>query len=342
MFIEDRLKLNEEDEVNELKNFLKNFRVDFDIPDTTYVVRKDGKIIATGSIDDNILKYFFLDCNYSGQGVIKSIFNKLQEHIFDQGYKSYFAYTTPYNKHIFESLGLREVCSTDKVSLLEGGSYNIEQWIEDIRRKLGVKLGNRGAIVANCNPMTLGHKYLITEAMESVDQLLVFVVEEDVSDFPFEARYEIVKEELKAYDKIKVLKGGPYIISKGTFPTYFTKKKDHQLDVYTQLDATIFAEKIAKGLAIDTRFIGTENQDLISDAYNSAIIRALNENNLETRLIARLKIGDKTVSATKVRRLIGEGKVDKTYKFLTSSTKKFLNTKSGKSVIQKIINENAT
>ena len=342
MFIEDKLNLNKEDEVNELKDFLNTFGVDFDIPDETYVVRKDGKIFATGSIDGNILKYFFLDCNHRGQGVIKSIFNKLLDYIFELGYNSYFAYTTPYNKHIFESLGLTEVCSTDKVSFLEGGSYNIDQWIEDTRGQLGSKFGNRGAIIANCNPMTLGHKYLITEAMESVDQLLVFVVEEDVSHFPFESRYEIVKEELKAYERIKVLKGGPYIISKGTFPTYFTKKKDKQLDIYTELDATIFAEKIAKGLGINTRFIGTENQDSITNTYNNALIRVLNDNNLETRLISRLKIGDKTVSATRIRKLIHEGQVEKTHKFLTASTRKFLNTKYGEKVIRKIKDENAT
>lgn len=341
MFFADELNLNNENEVNELGEFLKSYRVAFEKPDKAYVIRKDGRIIATGSSEGNILKYFFVDCTYSGQGAISSIFNELLEHILDQGYNSYFVFTTPNNKSIFKSLGLTEVSSTDKVILLEGGFHNIEKWIKDIKEQIGPKKGKRGAIVANCNPMTLGHKYLITEALDYVDELLVFVVEEDLSIFPFKKRYEIVKEELKDFENVKVLKGGFYIISRGTFPTYFIKRQDDLLDIYTDLDATIFGERIAKGLDINIRFLGTEDSDIVTNAYNRALIKVLDDYDVEAKLIPRLKMGDKTVSATYIRGLIKEDRLDEAYKYLTTAAEEFLNTDCGGKIIQEIKNENA-
>lgn len=42
-----------------------------------------------------------------------------------------------------------------------------------------------GTVVDNCNPFTLGHRYLISQAASQVKHLFVFVVEEDKSFFPF-------------------------------------------------------------------------------------------------------------------------------------------------------------
>lgn len=340
MFVAEEINLSNIEEVNQLKDFLKTFRVAFEMPEKTYVVRNGGEIIATGSSDGNVLKYFFVNYTAGGRDAATAIFKKLLEHVENTGYKSYFVLTSPNYKAIFLSFGLEEVSSTDKVTLLEGGNYNIEKWIEDTNKEIGPKKGKRGAIVANCNPMTLGHKYLISEALENVDELLFFVVEEDSSVFPIERRLEIVKEELKDLDNIKVLKGGSYIISRGTFPTYFIKKEDDMLDIYTELDATIFGQRIAKGLEINTRFLGTENLDYVTNAYNRALIKVLDDYNIETKLIPRLKIGERTVSASYVRNLIKEGKLDEAYKFLTLSAKEYLETDEGKIIIDRIKNEN--
>lgn len=341
MFVAEEINLNNKEEVDQLKDFLKTFKVAFEMPEKTYVVRNDEEIIATGSSNGNVLKYFFVNYTAGGRDAATAIFKKLLEHVESMGYKSYFVFTSPNYKAIFLSFGLEEVSSTDKVTLLEGGNYNIEKWIEDTKKQIGPKKGKRGAIVANCNPMTLGHKYLIAEALENVDELLFFVVEEDSSVFPMEKRLEIVKEELKGFENIIVLKGGSYIISRGTFPTYFIKKEDVMLDIYTELDATIFGQRIAKGLEINTRFLGTENLDYVTNAYNRALIKVLDDYNIETKLIPRLKIGERTVSASYVRNLIKEDKLDEAYKFLTLSTKEYLETEEGKVIIDRIKNENA-
>ena len=136
----------------------------------------------------------------------------------------------------------------------------------------------------NCNPMTLGHKYLIEKALEEVDDLLIFVVEEDKSVFPFEDRFNILKKELSHDDRISLIEGPLYHIPR-TFPTYFIKKKDEMLDIYTELDGKIFADKIAKDLEIDIRFFGSEPTDEVTLAYNQAMKEILTSRNIEIKII---------------------------------------------------------
>lgn len=310
--------------------------MEYDFPDITFVIRDNGEIIATGSASGNILKYFFAKCTYSGQGAIGIIYNSLLEYVIEKGYNSYFIFTTPNNKTVFTSLGLSEVYSTDRVILLEGGFYNYSKWISKVKDYVGLKNGRRGVIVVNCNPMTLGHKYLMNRALEEVEELIIFVVEEDLSIFPFETRYNIVANEFKNDDRVKVIKGGPYIISRGTFPTYFIKKKDQMLDIYTDLDASIFADKIAKDLEIDIRFLGSEPIDLVTLAYNKSLKTILEDRKIQVRIIDRIEEGNQPISASYVRKLLKEDKAEEAYKLLPRSTIEFLESEDGKKIIEKI------
>lgn len=336
MFFSDELNINNPLEIEEIKSFLNIFGVEYDYPDKTFVIRDNGDIIATGSASGNILKYFFAKCTYSGQGAIGIIYNSLLEYIIEKGYNSYFVFTTPNNKNIFESLGLKEVYSTSSVMLLEGGFYNYNKWADGLIKEIGPKAGTRGAIIVNCNPMTLGHKFLMEKALQEVDELLIFVVEEDLSIFPFEARYNIIKSEFKNNKNVKVLKGGPYIISRGTFPTYFIKQKDKMLQIYTELDAKIFADKIAKDLQIDIRFLGSEPKDLVTLQYNNSLQEILQERNIGVKIVERKEHENKPISASYVRSLLKEDKIKEAFELLPQSTIEFLKTENGMDVINKI------
>ncbi len=336
MFFSDKINKNNPLEVEEIKSFLKIFNVEYDNPDVTYVIRDGGKIIATGSAQGNILKYFFARCDYAGQGAISIIYDSLLDYIFEEGYTSYFIFTTPNNKNIFESLGLKSVHSTESVLLLEGGFYNYRKWVKGVKETIGDKKGRRGAIIVNCNPMTLGHKYLMKTALDEVDELLIFVVEEDLSIFPFEDRYNIIVNEFKDEKKVKVLKGGPYIISRGTFPTYFIKQKDRMLEIYTELDAKIFAEKIAKDLSIDIRFLGSEPKDIVTNTYNNSLKGILEANGIEVKIITRIESNGNPISASYVRQLLKEKKFEEAYKLLPNSTIEFLKSDKGKKIINEI------
>lgn len=337
MFFSDEINKSNNREITEIKDFLNQFDVSYDYPDKTFVIRDRGEIIATGSLDGNILKYLFACEKYKGQGLIGIIYNSLLKHVFDSGYDSYFVFTRPDNKIIFESLGLKEVCSTNEVSLFEGGFYNYSNWVKKTREIMGDKKGLRGAIIMNCNPMTKGHRYLIDFALREVKELIIFVVEEDKSIFPLEDRFNIMKKELENEEQITLLKGGPYIISQATFPTYFLKQKDDMLKVYTELDGKIFASKIAKDLEIDIRFLGSEPKDPVTLAYNETLKEILEKEDVRVSIMERKKIGDQVISASLVRGLIKEANLQEAYKYLPDTTIEYLRSQKGQKIIDKII-----
>ncbi len=336
MFFSDEIYTRNENDVDEIKKYLASHGVNYDYPEKTYVIRDKGKIIATGSVDGNILKYFFTSEEYKGQGTMAIIFNSLLNYLIGKGIDSFFVFTTPDNKRIFKSMGLKEVHSTESVSLFEGGFYNYERWIDGIKKTIGQKQSTRGSIIMNCNPMTLGHKYLIDKALEKVDELIIFLVEEDKSIFPFEDRYSIIKEETKDYDGLKVLASGPYIISQATFPTYFLKEKDSMLEVYTELDGSIFANKIGSDLEIDKRFLGTEPEDMVTSQYNRSLKSILEENQIDVEIIERKKQNDDIISASKVRKLLKDNKLEEAFRYLPESTIAYLKSEKGKTIIKNI------
>lgn len=336
MFFSDEINKNNKNDIKDIKSFLNKHEVEYDFPEKTFVIRDKGKIISTGSVDENVLKYFFTDEEYKGQGTVAIIYNSLLDHLVNKGYDSYFVFTGPKNKIIFESLGLEEVYKTEDVSLLEGGFYNYDKWIKKVKKQLAAKKGSRGAIVMNCNPMTMGHKYLIEKALEEVEDLIIFLVEEDKSVFSIGDRWEILKNELGEDERIRIIKSGPYIISRATFPTYFLKEKDDKLDIYTKLDSGIFGEKIAKDLEIDKRFLGTEPIDQVTKAYNDNIIDALEAFGVSVRVIDRKKMDKEVISASKIRKLLKDGYVEKAYKYLPKATIDYLKSKRGKDTIENL------
>jgi cytidyltransferase-like protein len=50
-----------------------------------------------------------------------------------------------------------------------------------------------GIIIMNANPFTKGHRYLIEQAAQQVEHLIVMVVEEDASRFSYAERKAMVE-----------------------------------------------------------------------------------------------------------------------------------------------------
>lgn len=323
-------------EIREIWDYLSKHGVEFDNPEKTVVARDKGKIIGTGSVDGKVMKYFFVEDEYKGMKILPNMYNSLLTYLLDKNILEHFIFTAPENEMIFTGIGLKKVLSTNRVLLLEGGFSSYNSWIKKIKTNLNPEVETRGAIVANCNPMTKGHKYLIDYAKEKVDELLVFIVEEDKSVFATEDRYNIVKNEYKDEDKVVVVLGGPYIISQVTFPTYFIKKFDETTDIYTELDAMLFSRKIAVDLQIDIRFVGDEPIDLLTAQYNSKLLKSTENVKLTLEKIDRIQDNDGYISASNVRRYISEGQMDNAFELLTESSIEFLKSESGKSTIEKI------
>ncbi len=161
-----------------------------------------------------------------------------------------------------------------------------------------------GSIVMNCNPFTLGHRYLIEKALEQCDYLMIFVVEEDKSFFSFEDRLDLVVKCTADIANKEVIPSGKFIISSLTFSEYFNKSELQSKTIDTSKDVTIFAREIAPCLHITKRFAGEELSDSVTRQYNETMARILPEYGIEFVEIPRMTVGGAPVSASNVRKLV--------------------------------------
>ena len=160
-----------------------------------------------------------------------------------------------------------------------------------------------GCIVMNCNPFTLGHRYLIEQAAKQVEQLYVMVVREDCSLFAYTERKAMVEQGVADIENVNVIDGSDYAISRATFPTYFLKRLDDAADTQMLLDLDLFRRHIAPALGATVRFVGTEPTDQLTRRYNQLMHEALKD----VREINRLEKDGNAVSASRVRKAMEEG-----------------------------------
>lgn len=197
----------------------------------------------------------------------------------------------------------------------------IDQYFSDFEPSEHKKIGS---IVMNCNPFTYGHRHLIERALEIVDCLIIFVVEEDQSLFTFNERFAMVCEGVEDLHNVIVVPSGPFILSQTTFPEYFIKTADEDLMVNVEGDITVFAERIAPHLHITYRFVGEEPEDGVTNEYNMAMKRILPKNGIELIEIPRKKQEGKCISASSVRVCLERNDIDGFKRLVPESTTKIL------------------
>jgi [citrate (pro-3S)-lyase] ligase len=168
-------------------------------------------------------------------------------------------------------------------------------------------VGRIGAVVMNCNPFTLGHRWLVEYAAQRVRHLYIFAVEEDKSIFPFKDRLELIKQGVEDLQNVTVLPSGKFIISSLTFVDYFNKSELQDRVIDPSQDVRLFAEEIAPVLNISVRFAGEEPFDKVTRQYNETMRRVLPEYGIAFEEIPRKEAGGEVVSASRVRALLEEG-----------------------------------
>jgi len=161
----------------------------------------------------------------------------------------------------------------------------------------------RGVVVMNCNPFTLGHRYLIEQAAKQVERLFVMVVREDCSLFAYAERKAMVEQGVEHLENVTVIDGSEYAISQATFPTYFLKRLDDAADTQMLLDLDLFSRHIAPALGATVRFVGTEPTDRLTRRYNQLMHEVL----ADVRETARLEKEGNAVSASRVRKAMEQG-----------------------------------
>ncbi len=182
------------------------------------------------------------------------------------------------------------------------------------------KSGNNGIAAMNCNPFTLGHKYLISTASKMVDNLYVFVLEEDKSMFPFKQRFEMVKEGVKDINNVIVVPTGKFVVSSMTFPDYFSKEDGFNPSMNVAYDFEIFVNYIAPVLELRNRFIGTEPFCKTTRTQHEIMQEILPPKGISVIEIERNENEFGPISAKKVRELIKNKDFDKLDLFLPKTT----------------------
>ena len=260
------------------------------------------ELLGTASLSGHVIHNVAVNPAYQKQGLTTALLSAIMSYGASKHIFYFQLFTKPQNISLFCNAGFRLVEQVSPyVALLEFGQQTPESWCRRVIRENNLSsTDSYAAIVMNCNPYTLGHKYLIERATENEQNVLIFVVEENRSMLPFADRYRLMQEDLQNRPQIKLCPSGPYIISQGTFPSYFLKSSDKLL-AQTLLDASLFAHKIAPLLHISARYIGTEPQDIVTKTYNQTLQHILEKSHIEVKEIPRVEYNGAPISASAVR-----------------------------------------
>ena len=338
MITEHEIFLTDPSEKAKVVEFLKGFDLTFTGNiDYTMGLYDDGQLIGTGSLGGRVMRDIAISEKYQKKGLTRRIIRNLQGESYRRGVTGNQIFTKPKNVPVFEHMGFKCVAVAEPyAALLEKGTDTLEDYLGRVRSILGTGEGkNRGAIVMNCNPFTLGHRSLVEYAHNNCDEVIIFAVQEDRSIFPFSDRFSLIKQGVRDMKGVEVISGGDFIISNATFPTYFIKGTD-ELAAQTKLDATIFATRIAPALNITVRFVGEEPTDKTTLAYNNAMREVFTQNGIELKEIPREQKGNQIVSASSVRRALADDDWETVYRMVPKTTLIYLKSPAGQEVIRKI------
>lgn len=309
----------------EISNFLLECGIDWDENSqlTVNLRDEDGTLIATGSLQEYILKCICVTPELKGEGLAAIIITELTKTAFSRGNQHLFIFSKPENEVMFSDLGFYKIVMTKDVLWMENRKNGINDFVNKL--ECPTKEGIIGSIVANCNPFTNGHLFLIETASKRCDLVHLFILSEDKSLFSSEVRYKMAKKATKHFKNVVVHKTGKYLVSMMTFPTYFVKEKERVKDINCVLDIMIFAEQFAKPLNITKRFVGNEPYCYITNEYNNAMKTLLPQYGIELVEIQRIETDNEPISASKVRRLLEKNEIDKVKKLVPVTTLEVLN-----------------
>jgi len=297
----------------------------------TIAIFDDQTIVATGSLYHNVIKMIAVDKSYQGENLTALILNRLIQLFNEQNITKYFLFTTSENQKFFLDFNFQLVVSYQNIVMLENKVYPITERLLHIKKELNLTRGVTSGIVMNCNPITNGHLYLIETCAKSSDHVIIFLVEEDQSVFPFDIRFNLVKKATQHIKNVHVVPSTPYVISAATFPTYFLKELSDYSKLYMNIDLLIFKTYFMKILDIDFRYVGNEPLDPMTSTYNQTMKSLLNDHLV---IIDRLEKDQQVISASLVRKLVKANAFEQIKGLVPPVTYQFLKSKQGRALFQ--------
>lgn len=305
------------------------------------VDESSDEIVAGGGLKGGVIKCVAVADGHKGEAVANQIVSHLIAKANAAGHQCVKLFTKPQNRPLFESLSFRFLAEAPEAILMETGVGGIAKYSEELRAKSeecncyllagrnsvevdSTKLSvdtvkwSVGVIVMNCNPFTLGHRYLIERSSELVERLYVVVVREDCSMFSYSERKAMVSQGVKDLGNVVVVDGSDYAVSATTFPTYFLKRISDATDTQILLDLDIYLRHIAPALGANVRFVGSEPTDPLTRRYNELMRQQLGDDHICE--IPRMEKYGSVVSASRVRRAIEANSLWQAIKLVPSST----------------------
>jgi [citrate (pro-3S)-lyase] ligase len=295
-------------------------------------IHEGDELIAVGARAGNILKMLVVEPSRQNGTLLGEIVTDLVRRGFVAGYDALFVFTKPEYAVSFESLNFSLLAGHERAVLLEYGG-GLERWLSSCRHML--RPGLNGAVVMNCNPFTMGHRYLVETAARQLDNLYLFVVQEERSIFPFSVRFRLVQEGVRDIPNVILLGTSDYAVSGATFPAYFLKRDDPIALIQMELDLALFANRIAPFFGISRRFIGTETCCSMTYRYNEAMKRLLPQYGIDVIEVARKETPEGVISASRVRELLKSGDVAHIEGLVPETTLAYLRSGEASFILEK-------
>ncbi|MCQ2820520.1 MAG: hypothetical protein MJ252_24920, partial [archaeon] len=130
--------------------------------------------------------------------------------------------------------------------------------IDEMKSKKNIT-GRIGSVILNYFPFTLGHRYLIEQALKTTDHLMVFIIEDDDADLYYDKFNLVQKGTAGLYRKVTLLPGKDILASLLTLRNK-NPKIGLSADVITHISK--FGKRICPLLGISS-FYSAKKNDLI-------------------------------------------------------------------------------
>ncbi len=292
--------------------FLDKFSLKYkDTVDYTVYAEENGEIVGTVSLSGNTIMLLAVDEKMQGENLAVALVDHAIKKLREDKVYGYKVFTKLNYTPLFESMGFRLLVKTDDFVALEGGECDISKTVDAIAFKVATELGgidkDTASIVINGNPFTEGHLKLCEHALKNHKKLIIFVLEEDLSEFSFKERFSLTFLATRPYaDRVSVVPSTEYIVSKSTFPDYFLKSVDASTKAYAEYDALIFKNYFMGKLGICKRYFGAETTDYMQ-AYNKVMQSVLGK---QMEVVERFEKDGEVISAKAFRQLVKDGKVE--------------------------------
>ncbi len=325
--------------LKQVKEFLRQNSLHYDdgIEFTVNLYDHESEIIATGSLEGNVIKCVAISREYQGEGLSATILTHLMTFAIQKKLNHLFLFTKPENKVLFSGMGFYPIVSTNEVVLMENVKNGLKNYLNYLSRPEG--LTDIGAIVVNCNPFTNGHLYLIETAANACQWLHIFVLAEDKSDFKAKVRHQLVRDGVSHIKNVTVHSTSDYLISSATFPSYFIKDQANADKINCTLDLTMFRDYFAGELGITKRFVGTEPLCPVTAKYNLQMKEFFKDTGVEIIEVPRVKLDGIEISASRVRNLMADGDYEAIKSLVPPVTYSYIISEEGRKLAETLKNK---